>query len=96
MLTGAVLGALIILLILAVIYLVGQNRAYAGQITVLAKEQADADTKVQQLAAHAQKMQQPFIINVTDEQISALSNRIFLRVQHMLDSTTAAALNRMN
>lgn len=97
MLTGVILGVIITLLILAVIFLKGQNSAYAGQINKLAKEQVAADQHLAQLAAQVQRdKQQPIIFNLTEEQVTTIAAKVSGRVQVMMEAATEAALKKMN
>jgi hypothetical protein len=97
MLTGAILGALIIILALAVFYLLAQNRAYVGQIKTLGKEQLAADEKLAALAAQVQATKNiPYVINFSDENVTAMANRICSRVQVILEAQQESALQKMN
>jgi len=97
MLTGVVLGIIIMLLVFAVFYLKGQNVAYAGQVTKLAKEQADVERQLAYLAAREQeRSHQAINVGFTDEQITTISNRLASRMQVIMDAVNAAALKKMD
>jgi len=97
MLTGAFLGALIVVLFFIAFFLFAQNRAFAGQIKAGAKELAAADANLRTLAAQVQKNENiPYVVNFTEEQITFIANRVSTRVQTMLDAANEAALNKLN
>lgn len=96
MLTGALLGAIIVLLILRILFVQGQNAVYAGQVLKLAKEQGNTDKALATASAALQEMQKPIIFNLTDEHVTKLAERVAVRVQLILDSTQESALKRMH
>jgi hypothetical protein len=97
MLVGVVLGIIITLLVLCCIYLAGQNRAYAGQVNELAKQQAAAEIAIGRFAAQAQAdANKQIVFNLTEQQVTELAHKISSRVQTMLDAQNEAALNKLN
>ena len=96
MLTGIGIGVLLAVLVFIILFLLGQNAAYRGQVKVLSKEQGEAESKLQYLAATVQKMQQPLVFNLTDEQITTLAAKVTARVQTMMNSATEEALKKLN
>jgi integral membrane sensor domain MASE1 len=97
MLTGAVLGALVMLLVFVILFLIGQNAAYRGQVTKLSKEQAAADMQLARLAATVQRCEtQPIQFNITEEQLTFLANKLSARCQMIMDSANEAALKKLS
>lgn len=97
MLTGAILGALIVLLLFVAFFLFAQNRAYVSQIKVLSKEQNAADEKLARLTAQVQQTQNlPYVINFSDDNVTTMANRICSRVQVILEAQQEAALKKLN
>ncbi len=94
--TGIAIGIVLTLLVFVILFLLGQNAAYRGQVRVLAKEQGEAESKLQFLAGSVQKMQQPIVFNLTDDQITTLAAKVTTRVQTMMNAATEEALKKMN
>jgi hypothetical protein len=97
MLTGAVLGALLMLCVFVITFLTGQNAAYRMQITGLAKEQVESDMKLARLAQTVQQREsQPITFNLTEEQVTFIANKVSARCQMILDSANEAALKKLS
>ncbi len=97
LIAGAVLGALIVILLFVAFFLFAQNRAYVGQVKVLAKEQNDSDAKLAQLAATVKRNESiPYVVNFTEEQINMIAMRVTNKVQVILDAQNEAALKKLN
>lgn len=99
MLTGTILGLIIAALTAYALVLKGQNSAYAGQITRLAKEQAAAEIAIGRfvsLEQDRQRLKENITIHFTEEQITALANRLSARVQTIINSVNSNALSKLD
>lgn len=96
MLTGAIMGAAIVLLILFCIFLKGKNVALAEQATKLATEVVTAEQKLHQVIERVRVLQQPVEVRFTDEQVMNLANTVLTKVRNIVDSERAAALQKMD
>jgi hypothetical protein len=100
MLVGTILGIIIALLIFAVVYLKGANRAYEGQINKLTKEQLASDESLARLTANHQTlasiMARENVVYLTDQQINQLGSRLAVTIKTVLNEQTEAALAKLN
>ena len=83
MLLGAILGALIVFLIFYILFLLGQIRAQKQIIVFDAAKLAEADGKLQHLAARVQALQQPYEIKISDEQSMRMANALLRGVERL-------------
>lgn len=99
MLIGILMGILLMLLALAIVYLVGQNRALAGQFKKASVELYDAQVALGRfvhLEQERMKLKESVVVNFTEDQITALGVRVSARVQTILESQQESALSKLN
>ena len=99
MLIGILMGILLSLLVSAVIFFVGANRTLAAQFKKASEELYGAQVTIGRfviLEQERQKIKEGVVINLTEEQITALSTRVCARVQTILESQQESALTKMN
>jgi hypothetical protein len=97
LLTGVILGAVIVLLLFAMIYFIGANRALKEQVNSLQVQQQAAAIVIRRyMEDEEQRKTQPMIVNIKDDQITNLADRIGGRVQMIIDARDAAALKKMS
>ena len=99
MLTGILMGILLVLLALAVIYLSGVNRSLAGQVEKKSVELYDAQVALGRfvhLEQERQKIKEAVVVNLTEDQITTLATRLCARAQTVLESQQESALSKLN
>ena len=99
MLTGAILGAVIMLLAFYSAWLAGKHKAFIGQINTLHEELSAYKISLGRYALLEQerlKLRELINIQFTDEQVTTLANAVTLRIRTLLASENAAALNKLD
>lgn len=97
LIAGVGIGVVLVLSILYNVYQHAQKGVLLEQVKVLNKEQVAADEKLGKLAATVQQQQNlPYVINLSDQFVSMLSERVCNTVQVILNSQNEAALKKLN
>ncbi len=99
MLTGILIGILLVLLSLGIVYLSGVNRSLAGQVEKKSVELYDAQTALGRfvhLEQERQKIKEGVVVHMTEEQITNFATRVCARVQTVLESQQESALSKLN
>ena len=99
MLVGALLGAVIVLLILSVIFMYGQQAMLKKLNKTLNTELNATQISLGRfviLEQERQKLRESINVNFTEQQITTLADRVSARVQTIMNSDAAAALQKMN
>lgn len=99
LIVGCILGIAIMLLVFYALLLKGQNAAYAGQMTKLAKEQAAAEIAIGRFAAVEQeriRIRESISVNFSDEQVTMFADKVSRRCQTIMDAQAAANRLKMN
>ena len=97
LLAGIAVGIVFVFSALLNLYLKAQNLTLKGQIKVLAHEQVETDKNLQKLAADVQKSASvPYVINLSEQVVNQLADRVCARVQTVLISQNEAALQKLN
>lgn len=96
MLTGAVLGAVIVLLLFIIAFLGGKVRMQSEQLVALNKAQADLENQLGRAISTLQEAQKPYIVNFKNDEIMAIAEMIWKRTQVLIEAQDQAALRKMN
>jgi hypothetical protein len=99
MLVGMLAGALLVLLLFAIVFLIGMVKTLASQVRKANKELFETQTALGRfvyLEQERQKIKESISFNFTEEQITTLANRIGSRCVTLHNSEQAAALNKLD
>ena len=96
MLTGAILGAIIVILLFLVAFLQGKCNVLNGQVAALNRAQAELEGQLQKAVATLQEAQKPYIVNFTDEGYLKIAERIWSKTKLLIDAYNEASLKKLN
>ena len=86
MLTGAVLGAIIVLLLLAVVFLFGQNRALRKMVLPVMKDNNKLlDDNVKLMDENSKLKRPEYVVGFSDQQIESLAAHINRSIRQQSD-----------
>lgn len=96
LITGIVLGVLIVLLCLRILYLRGAVVVLTARNKALGADLTTNKENLARLAAKVQDMQRPFQANFTDEQLHQMAVKINDRVVRLYEAQQAEGLQKLN
>lgn len=96
MLTGSVLGALIMALIFIAVFLKGKEHSATALARGYAEENRAIDQKYRELTVKVQELVKPNHVSFKDDQIVLLANMVILKVEEIYIARQNAALNKLD
>jgi len=106
MLTGVILGILIILLVFTCFFLSGSPREVRSQRSALDAKLAAAEKELYEyqlslgrfvrLEQERAKLKESLVVNFTEEQITELASKISVRIKTLMEAEQAARLAKLN
>jgi len=99
MITGAILGIIIALLVFIILYMSGERRAHHSQVAKLNEELLASRTMLGRfisLEQERKKLIDSITVNFTEENITLLASRISTRVQTIINAAQDATLGKLS